>query len=190
MTTIGFVSGETVSAFFMRCLNGWVAAHPEYAPNLIHVVSGPTLDVARNHLVEAFLRQDSDRLLMMDTDMVFRLDDLERLLAHDLDVVSGLYMAGDGRLMAAPEWVEGLRAKWPPTPEYEWPGLCEVVATGMGCIAIKREVFEKIGSEWFNYLPTAGEDVSFCKRVADAGYTIWLDPTVKIGHVKPQVFMP
>ena len=128
---------------------------------------------------------------MLDTDMVFRLEDLERLLAHDLDVVSGLYQAGDGRLMAAPEWVEGLNAKWPPTPDRKWPeGLSEVVATGMGCIAIKRAVFEKIGSGWFDYLPTAGEDVSFCKRVADAGYTIWLDPGVRIGHIKPQVFIP
>ena len=33
-----------------------------------------------------------------------------------------------------------------------------------------------------------GEDVSFCLDAIEAGYEIWCDPRIRVGHEKPVLF--
>ena len=53
----------------------------------IRIDSGPILDVGRNRLAAAFLDTSAEWLLMVDTDMTFPPDALERLLANGAPVV-------------------------------------------------------------------------------------------------------
>lgn len=64
----------------------------------------------------------------------------------------------------------------------------------MGCCLIPLDVFDVIGARpWFEYKndddgwPLVTEDVPFCLKAKEAGYRVYMDPTVKCGHVQPQI---
>lgn len=98
----------------------------------------------RGHLVKTFLESRHGAILMLDGDMTFPTDTLERLRSHNLPYVSGLYMRRNLGPVA-PVWFEPFSGSWPLRP---WltpiqPGrLYELGATGWGCVYIRREVFE------------------------------------------------
>jgi GT2 family glycosyltransferase len=56
-------------------------------------------------------------------------------------------------------------------------------ATG-GCLLIRRECFEQLGGldeSFFLYY----EDVDFCRRAAEAGWSVWFDPSLEVTHHWP-----
>jgi len=80
-------------------------------------------------------------------------------------------------------------------PEDDQDVLVERAAVGMAFTLIKREVFEKVLPDWRETdkkgeLPqwfkladgVAGEDGYFCELAKRAGYTVWLDRSVIVGH--------
>jgi GT2 family glycosyltransferase len=161
-------------------------------------VIGRPVDQARNELAEAALEvREVTHLLWIDDDMVFGPDAASRLLEHDLPIVGGLYYN------RRDPWQPLLLRELSSGGQYGWvyehgPGLVDVDATGAGFLLTKREVYEKIrptlasGDGFFSYLTVedaAGElqvrseDVSFCVRAKEAGYSLAVDTDVEIGHV-------
>ena len=71
--------------------------------------------------------------------------------------------------------------------------------TGFGWVIIKKGVFEDKKMEYPWFAPKmqqfesgavqdmCGEDVSFCLDAIDAGYGIWCDPRIRVGHEKTRV---
>ena len=71
--------------------------------------------------------------------------------------------------------------------------------TGFGWVMIKKGVFEdeKMKYPWFapkmqvfesgSVQDMCGEDVSFCLDAIEAGYDIWCDPRIRVGHEKTRV---
>lgn len=66
-----------------------------------------------------------------------------------------------------------------------WPKekLFEAGAVGAACMMISRETLQKITVPRFYPWPTAGEDITFCVKAREAGCKIWIDPTVRVGHI-------
>jgi hypothetical protein len=70
----------------------------------------------------------------------------------------------------------------------------KIEGCGFGFLAVKSGVFENMTRPWFQAamattddgitFPIMGEDISWCKRVTDAGHEIWFDPSVKVTHHK------
>ena len=74
----------------------------------------------------------------------------------------------------------------------------KVQSIGFGFVAIKSGVFEKIKRPWFSLqlvkvgesidgedvVDSIGEDISWCIKAKDAGFDCYLDPTVKVSHIK------
>ncbi len=58
--------------------------------------------------------------------------------------------------------------------------LIEVFFTGLGCMLIHKSVLEKIP---FRASKTSFDDYTFCMDAYNAGYPIWLDTSVKCGHL-------
>jgi hypothetical protein len=60
---------------------------------------------------------------------------------------------------------------------------------------IKKGVIEKIQYPWFEserlehkqYIDICSEDVSFCKKILKAGFEIYLDTTIRVGHLKTHI---
>lgn len=95
--------------------------------------------------INKFMESHHAFLLMLDHDMIFPADTLERLRNHKLPYVSGLYMRRQYDPIA-PIWFENNpRGLWPAEPMTRDPErgqLHKIGASGWGCILIHREVIQ------------------------------------------------
>jgi len=150
----------------------------------------------RNGMAKAALDKGCTHIMMMDTDQVYPPDTLVKLLNHDLPVVCGKvhrrYPPFDPLLYQKTRH----KYKFTDTPDEVWKkgGLVEVKATGAACLLVKDEVFKSMKYPWFRILPpnsrrdfTVGEDVYFWVQVRKAGYKIFVDTSIEIGHIAPLI---
>ncbi len=70
-------------------------------------------------------------------------------------------------------------------PFKDWPKdkFFEAEACGAACMMISTAVFRSMSLPYFYPFPTAGEDVTFCIKAKTAGNHIWIDPSMKVGHL-------
>ena len=171
----------------------------------------------RNALAKAMCDDsDAEWLWMVDSDMGFAHDTLERLTdvadPKSRPVVGALCFAhkADGRssfggvkYRAQPtlyRWVEtDDKVGVTPMFDYERDALVECVGTGGACILIHRSVLErmrdKFGPVWFDPIThpkgptTFSEDLSFCLRVAMLDIPLFVHTGIKTTHDKGGVFL-
>jgi hypothetical protein len=163
----------------------------------IHMtVHGQSPAQSRNKMIEKAQEHQCSHILFLDDDMCFGPDVLTRLLAHDKDVVSALY----------------LMRNWPHQPvafgEGPWPsgecrfitldphvtGLVKVVNCGFGAVLINMRVFEKLTPP---YVTLGGiksdewcDDIVFFNRVTKAGFEIYCDLDALVGHMASITIWP
>ena len=179
MNALGIVhDGETWKAWF-----GLSVARTLRAVDLeiCSVESGPLLSMGRNLLVEQFLATDCERLLMVDTDMVFGPKMVTDLFDHQVPIIGGLCFTGPYQILPT-LWRDGHRAR------YEAGRLMAVEATGAAFLAVHRKVFEAMGPPWFMFTYEdgiqVGEDLWFCRQAIRRGFEILVDTKIKPGHMK------
>lgn len=75
--------------------------------------------------------------------------------------------------------------------------LQEVDVQGGGCMMLNMKMFDKVRAPWFEpEQQTKGEslgtDLQICKKAQEAGYSVWCDTSIQIGHVmsKREVVTP
>ena len=66
--------------------------------------------------------------------------------------------------------------------------LFELEGVGFGCVLMRTDcLFQMLDEDgvgrWFTPLGGAGEDCAFCIRARRAGYRIFVDPSVELGHM-------
>lgn len=214
----GYVCGSTVDAAFFGCV---VRLLREDRGRQIGSTIGAShtsiVAAGRNDVVRAFLAQEgpgSEWLLMVDTDMTFAPDLVEKMLAtaaaENAKVVSSIAVARRGLQLVPNAFSlrfaeDGTPTGCQPIP-YIPAGPCEVDAAGAACMLIHRSVLEavgkKFGGSWFAFKEfrhvdgkgmetffDAGEDIVFCLRARAVGEPIVVDPSVRLGHVKSQVLV-
>jgi GT2 family glycosyltransferase len=145
-------------------------------------------DIARvrNDIVKDAIYKNCTHILFMDTDQVYHDADLvTRLLDHDLDIVGGLVH----RRYEPFEPILQRDGSHVPDEEINKGGLIPVDTTGTGCLLIKTDVFYNVESPYFDVERdelgnvSVGEDVHFCRKANKAGYQIYVDADVTIGHL-------
>jgi len=165
---------------------------------------------ARNSIVREFLDEETaEWLWMVDADMVFDPDTLDRLLdsAHHVSapVVGALcYGVHEGRLfptMYAVDYHDRETQTGPYVVRYrtfDETGKFRVDATGAACLLVHRSVLEAIRDKGFNDTyrwfqetslngESVGEDITFCFRAGLCGFPVHVDTTIRIGHQKTYV---
>lgn len=150
---------------------------------------GYRVDQVRNLI--ASWAERYDYLFSVDSDIVFASDTLAQLLAHDKDIVSGLYIQRiPGRHTL--EVYESNGHGGVSNISYErikGQGLVEIQACGFGCVLIKSQVFKDVGYPYFEYYPaldhkdTISEDVDFCRKARDRGYKLYADTSIQCEHL-------
>ena len=153
--------------------------------HMVMVATGSITSVARNKIVEYARHHKCSHVMFLDSDMTFPQDAIQKLITHDKDIVCGLYFQRDPpHLPAAIVGVDGRITK----EQISLGRLQEIDAAGTGCMLIKTEVFEKMSYPWFDYQVYKGytyhtEDVIFCKKAKELGYKIYVDTSIKCGHL-------
>jgi len=177
------------------------------------VQSSANISAARNAIAASFLAGDAEWLFMVDTDMVFGPDTVDRLVAVadpvKAPVVGGLCFGVDGGRLFATMYDLSGTVDEPAVVRYDdWPRdtMFQVFATGAACLLIHRTVLERIRDHrdeetdrpfspvntWFeettfNASMRMGEDVTFCFRANRVGASVWVHTGVEVGHVKHTV---
>ena len=148
-----------------------------------------------------------DYQLWIDSDIIFNSAQFLQLVLMQKDIAAGWYMTEDGRTTSVAHWLEendfrtngGVmnhetgesmqKRRKPFTVDY----------TGFGWVLIKNGVFEheEMKYPWFapkmqefesgEVQDMCGEDVSFCLDAIAAGFDIWCDPNIRVGHEKTRV---
>lgn len=154
---------------------------------------------ARNQFVIEAIEQKADRILMIDSDMRFDPDMMERL-SKDMEVLGcDMVTALAFRRRKNTEPVIFSNVEPPKIGEdgiprtavktfYDYPqdALFRVDGCGTGCVMmttdLAKRVWDRFGPPFapFNW---CGEDISFCWRVKQLGAQIYCDSEVKVGHI-------
>ena len=156
---------------------------------------GYNIDQVRN-LIAHWTVNAFDYLFSVDSDIAFEKDTLKKLLAHNKDVVSGLYIQrkpGQHILeIYEPNNTGGVSNM--PYEKLKDRGLTEIAGCGFGCVLVKREVFAEVGYPQFEYhsaidhAHTISEDNDFCRKARNKGFKIWADPSIKCRHIGSHTF--
>lgn len=139
---IGVVGGDTIPVLCVTSIVQLDKREGDTPPQFISATKGFT---ARQMIINKFMETDHDFLLLLDHDMIFEADTLEKLRSHKLPYVSGYYM----RRQLAPiysVWFQPFSGFWPFNPLLDEPPrnkLMELGASGWGCILIHRDVIHK-----------------------------------------------
>lgn len=145
---------------------------------------------ARERLAEGALADGCDYLFMVDDDMLCPPDLFYKLAAHDKDIVAALaFTRNPDHKPVIYETVEGVD---PVTASYgftrfvnNYPRntLVECDAVGFGAVLIKTDVLRKVKKPWFFGMESTGEDITFCVKAKKAGFRVWMDTSIKLGHL-------
>lgn len=159
---------------------------------------GAYVDQNRNYLAEKAVAGAFSHLLFIDEDMAFPKDAITKLLAQDKDIISVYYNKREFPLTTVVKEIDengNLR-----NGEYERPKeASKVWAVGMGLTLIRTGVFGKVPKPWFQYgvIKLAGdgpkdnfvgEDFYFCEKAHAAGFDVWVEPTIAMGHIGYYIF--
>jgi hypothetical protein len=157
----------------------------------LKILQGTLIQNQRADLCLDAMREGCSHILFIDSDMTFPQDMIQRLLAHDVDIVAT--NCARRRMPTGPTAQNydenGKRQQVYTMPEST--GLEEVGSVGTGVMLIKREVFQGMSEPWFD-MPWQyetrgymGEDVFFCKKAQELGFKVYIDHDVskEIGHI-------
>jgi GT2 family glycosyltransferase len=160
---------------------------------------------AANQLARGFMRSDHDTLLMIDDDMVFEPDAVEQLRSNKANWPYDIVMAFCTTRSIPPHPVIlQVMDEQPGPPEClkgeqfrrvldfeDGEVITNIGTTGLAFTLIRRRVFEAMVSEYgldYSYFFAYGpgqetEDIPFCRRARELGFSLAVDTSVKIRHV-------
>ena len=163
---------------------------PEGYETMFQYFYGYNIDQVRN-LIASWVVNGFDYLFSVDSDIAFPPDTLAKMLAHDKDVVSGIYIQrkpGEHSIEIYEPTPTGGMVNMP-YGKLKGRPLTRVAGCGFGCALVKAEVLRTIGYPQFKYysalsmVDTVSEDVDFCRKANDKGFTIWADPSILCRHI-------
>lgn len=155
------------------------------------IKSGAPFDYGRNMACDDVLKHGFTWLFFLDDDVVPPPDAFARLAAHGKDIVSGLYYRRASPIVPVAMTLDDKgESRW--VTEWSPPdSLVEVDYVGAGCLLIHRRVLERLPRPWFVWeigrgdlpAPHLSEDFSFCRRAKQAGFSVYLDTSVRCEHI-------
>ena len=201
--SVGWIDNGNVRGEFTESVSLLTSfeAQRQRLAQVLRIHSGPLVEEGRNLLVERFLASESDWLFMVDSDMTFAYDTVQRMLetaefVHGR-IVGGLAFGANQTIGVFPtiyREVDGMPAAVMDIPD----GIVEVEATGAAFTLTHRSVFLDHKRDeyhsWFHrrFVPSngthpggwLGEDISWCFWLRQRDEKIYVDPRIEAGHVK------
>lgn len=163
---------------------------------------------ARNLLVKDFLDSECTDLMFIDADINFEPEDVLRLMAWASDPKKGI-VGGVPRTRKTNKVYIAQLDQDDEGLTMNRMGLVRAKRIATAFMLVRREVLERLvngNPQWnyydhttdrqlnavFDFLVTEegymGEDYLFCDRAREIGYEVWIDPTIKLGHMGVQEY--
>lgn len=169
-----------------------------------HVSGCSIITMARNSLVNQFLKSDCTELLFIDADVIPTTDDIMRLLAQSTgrDITAGMYP----RRAKDRKFFMDFYLDEQDELVFE-DAMMRANRVGTGFMWVNRHVIEKIAKGSQTYLGPdgageianvfefsmrdgkfVGEDYYFCDKAGMLGYEVWIDVEICIPHLGQEEF--
>ena len=167
----------------------------------------PSVGLSPAHNMNEALRQlrpEDEWAWFIGDDHVFGSETLVRLLDREVDVIAPLACSrkppwplmhfdqpntvpdGEGGFIET-GLAEYLQYNELPDPD---EGPLEVYRTGSAML-VRRHVLDALGDPWFRTTDgMVNEDMDFCARVREAGFKVYIDPAISIGHIGQVIVKP
>lgn len=146
---------------------------------------GPYIYMNRNLLID-YARSKNDSILMIDSDMVFTKDDVEKMATSPYPATTGIYL--------------NTRPPYPPMIFKRIEGDYEITqipketspigACGAGFLHLSAPLIQKLPKDCCNNITENtehGEDISLCHRINQLGDKIYCNPSIRLGQVRSKV---
>lgn len=187
--TAKYIESSTFKAIFDVSRSDDYDSHFQY-------FYGYNVDQVRNLIADWMVKGDFDYLFSVDYDVAFPADTLSKLIAHDKDMVSGLYIQRIPGTHTLEIFEPNERGGFTHMPydKLKGKGLTEIGACGFGCVLIKKEVFMSIPYPHFQYhsaldhKDTFSEDLDFCRKARERGFKVYADPSILCEHTGSYTF--
>jgi hypothetical protein len=184
------IPGESHTGWFLENWTNLIKSLPAdmewqlfrgYKPNVFQV---------RQDLLNMARDCNPDYYMWIDSDSNFKPEDFHRLLKHDVDIVSGVYLLREAMKSfklygEAPFACHCLTEnRWLTTGDIRGKSeLMHVRANGMGWMLIKAKAMNAV-KEPFKPDGHRSEDILLQERLYELNYKSYIDPTFIIGHEK------
>jgi len=161
----------------------------------VQAIKGQYHEGARDRIVESrnILREKTiegyDYLLSLEQDVIPPKDIIEKLIAHNKKIITGIYFANntmpDGSIALIPlvyKLTDEKTLSMKPLSEEEVfkDQLMKVVSCGLGCVLIHKNVLEKIK---FRYELNSFDDRWFCIDAYKLKIPIYADTSIRCKHM-------
>jgi hypothetical protein len=159
----------------------------------------------RNLIASDFLSSECTDLMFIDSDINFNAEDIFRLMAWNTDPKKGIVAGIPVARKKGQVYFSTLDTDEDDSILMDKMGLVRAKRVATAFMMIRREVFEslkeahpewvyhdekKVGDEMIAFFDFAlkdgnyiGEDYLFCDRAREQGFEVWIDPTIKLGHM-------
>lgn len=136
------------------------------------------------------------KIIFIDSDIVWKPEDFLNLYNSKFFIQSGVYYSPNSSEYSNISLKSNVYDDNLNNILIDSKEIFETAFVGLGFIAIKQGIFEKLERPWFtfvnvnfnfnntNYSMPLGEDFTWCLRVRELGFTINVDPKIKVGHIK------
>jgi len=157
---------------------------------------GYQIDQIRNLIAQ--WAEKYDYLFSVDSDIVLPEDTLIKLMAHNVDMVSGVYIQRkpNQEILEIYRYNSHGGMSNISMQDISPAGLHKIDGCGFGCVLVKSEVIRKISYPQFvyhsalNHQHTISEDIHFCREAAKHGASIYVDSTIICDHIGSAIYRP
>lgn len=174
----------------------WKKNNPEKKLIITHTENPPEharerLVNGRNLIRDYFLKNEYTHFLSLEQDIVPPRDVIERLLAREKDICSGVYLnqqtKEDGKhlvVMAGTDAANNANEDAVQSLGFMnlFPArIMEIAYCGVGCILISKNALEKIKFR-VDLEKRASDDIYFARDAKASGFTLYLDTSMLCAH--------
>jgi len=157
---------------------GVMKNNPDYEVTVQYFAEKP-ISYNRNTIVQKFLAEKYDYLMMIDDDTVPP-PSVVNLADYDKDVVGALYFMYQKTEIMPVAFDRAEEGLYQPIKIDDKDGMVEVDAIGTGVIMIARRVLEKIKAPFVNEydadgIKLFGLDIAFCRKAKEQGFKIFVN---------------
>jgi hypothetical protein len=193
--------GGNVSIGTMYSLFSDVVAmmNDRWTVKLLDECNNADIVLARSRIVDQFLATEgATHLMFVDSDVVWSSGGIPHLVKHGVDFVAGVYPHRQDPLTWPLHLLDG------DTLNPDDTGLFPVKAVPFGFACLSRAGVERMQQEFTKYgkgstdlfetMPDddtgerLGEDLAYCQRWRKAGGTVYIDPSIQMGHIGLKLF--